>query len=242
MTGEIDADYVRRVVEAMEEGVATGWVSWAISNHDFARVISRWGFQDLPDQAAPTLFALVASLRGSPCLYQGEELGLSEAEIAREDIRDPYGLAFWPDFKGRDGCRTPYPWRHDEAQGGFSQAPPWLPVPQAHLSRAYDLQILDPQSALSRIRRFLHWRRDQAALIRGDIRFLDSPKGLLTFMRALRAETIACAFNLSRQPIGWTPPKGARLLDQSGFTAPQTGEGWTIPPLGALFMSVLSDA
>jgi len=242
MTRDIDGDYVRRVVETMEAGVKTGWVSWAISNHDFARVISRWGFQDAPDEAAPTLFALVASLRGSPCLYQGEELGLSEAEIAREDIRDPYGLAFWPDFKGRDGCRTPYPWRHDQAQGGFSEAKPWLPVPPEHRARAYDLQILDPQSALSRIRRFLHWRRGQAALIRGDIQFLHSPKGLVAFLRTLGDETIACAFNLSRQPVDWTPPDGAALLDESGFTATQAGETWTIPPLGALFMTAPSRA
>ena len=75
----------------------------------------------------------MSSLRGSVCLYQGEELGLDEADIAFEDLRDPYGVAFWPSFKGRDGCRTPMPW-DDSDTAGFTTGLPWLPIPAEHVS------------------------------------------------------------------------------------------------------------
>ena len=78
---------------------------------------------------------MVCSLRGSVCIYQGEELGLSEAEVPYEALQDPYGIAFWPTFKGRDGCRTPMPWRDDE-HAGFSGVGPWLPVPAQHRALA----------------------------------------------------------------------------------------------------------
>ena len=155
LAAKVSSAYIRRVVTAMETQVKTGWLSWAFSNHDFQRVVSRWGYGDVADQACPMLIALLGSLRGSPCLYQGEELGLTEADIPYERLQDPYGMAFWPEFKGRDGCRTPYPWRHDAPHGGFSSAEPWLPMPSEHLSRAYDLQWADPHSPLQRVRRFL---------------------------------------------------------------------------------------
>jgi alpha-glucosidase len=79
---------------------------------------------------------LLLCLRGSVCLYQGEELGLTEAYVAYEDLQDPYGIRFWPNYKGRDGCRTPIPWISDNQNGGFSDAKPWLPMAVEHLHRA----------------------------------------------------------------------------------------------------------
>ena len=85
--------------------------------------------------------ALLLSLRGSVCLYQGEEIGQTEAEIAFEDLADPWGKRFWPTIKGRDGCRTPMVWEAEAPNGGFSTAPkPWLPVPAEHLAAAVDRQ------------------------------------------------------------------------------------------------------
>ena len=77
--------------------------------------------------------ALLMSLRGSVCIYQGEELGLGEADLAFEDLQDPYGIRFWPEFKGRDGCRTPMVWEADAPNAGFSTGRPWLPMPAAHV-------------------------------------------------------------------------------------------------------------
>jgi hypothetical protein len=80
-------------------------------------------------------------LRGSVCLYQGEELGLTEAYVAYEDLQDPYGIRFWPNYKGRDGCRTPIPWISDNQNGGFSDAKPWLPMAVEHLHRAVGIDL-----------------------------------------------------------------------------------------------------
>ena len=94
-----------------DQAAPSGWSCWAFSNHDVQRHASRWTHQVKDREAYLKMLAvLVMSLRGSVCLYQGEELGLSEADIAYEDLKDPYGIQFWPDFKGRDGCRTPMVW------------------------------------------------------------------------------------------------------------------------------------
>src|SRR5690606_34169622 len=110
LTSDFSADYIRGTVERLEAAMTEGWPCWAISNHDVQRAVTRWGGADAGPDFAKMLVALVCSLRGSVCLYQGEELGLPEAEVPFEALQDPYGVAFWPNFKGRDGCRTPMPW------------------------------------------------------------------------------------------------------------------------------------
>ena len=107
-----------RVAEIMERSVGFGpdsWPCWAFSNHDVVRHISRW---NLTPEGQRAYLALLLSLRGTICLYQGEELGLTEAYVPFEELQDPYGKRFWPKFKGRDGCRTPMPWSADQANGG----------------------------------------------------------------------------------------------------------------------------
>ncbi len=95
---------------------------------------------------------MLLSMRGSVCLYQGEELGLDEAELQFEQLVDPCGIRFWPEFKGRDGCRTPMP-RHDQDQhGGFSREQPWLP-PDRHLPLSVAAQEPEPDSMLNIYRR-----------------------------------------------------------------------------------------
>ena len=102
------------------------------------RVLSRWGGADPPQALARVLVALLGSLRGSVCIYEGEELGLTEADIPLEKLQDPFGITFWPEYKGRDGCRTPMPWSGRERYAGFSEAELWLPIPEEHRSRAVD--------------------------------------------------------------------------------------------------------
>ena len=240
MTSEVSASGLAEIIRAMAAGLTSGWVAWAMSNHDFPRVISRWGFAEHRAEAAPMLIALLASLRGSPCLYQGEELGLGQAYIPYEQIRDPYALAFWPNFKGRDGCRTPYPWRHDAPFGGFSTATPWLPAPVEHLLIAFDLQVADPGSPLNRVRRFLHWRRTVPALWRGDIEVVDTAAPLLAFRRRLGDEAILCVFNLGGEAAAFRAPGGENLepLNESGFEAASLASVFAISPLSALFCKV----
>src|SRR5918995_1106475 len=119
--------YVRKRIDAFEAAVADGWICWAFSNHNVIRHVSRWTKRGGDtDATARFSIALLACLRGSICIYQGEELGLEEAELALEDLRDPYGIRFWPGYKGRDGCRTPMVWDSNAPNGGFSSAKPWL--------------------------------------------------------------------------------------------------------------------
>jgi alpha-glucosidase len=145
--------------------------------------------------------ALLLSLRGSACLYQGEELGLGDADLAYEDLRDPYGIRFWPEFKGRDGCRTPMVWDGKADNGGFSDAKPWLPVPAEHLAKAVDAQQGKEASLLEHYRRFLAFRRTHRALVKGDIEFLDSPDDTVVFIRREGNEQILCAFNLGHSAV-----------------------------------------
>lgn len=177
------------------EAIAGNGFCWAFSNHDVERVNSRWG--DGSEASARLLLALLASLRGCICLYQGEELGLTEADIAFEQLRDPYGIAFWPDFKGRDGSRTPMPWTRE---GGFSTGTPWLPIPPEHLSCAVEAQEAEETSPLNTARRLLAFRKACPTLRDGGIRLVEMA-GVLAFERFTDDQTILCLFNLSPNPV-----------------------------------------
>lgn len=199
LADDFDPAHIRRCVGAFEETVKEGWVCWAFSNHDVRRHVSRFTKSgDDPDRVAKFALTLLACLRGSICLYQGEELGLEEADLAFEDLRDPYGIRFWPGFKGRDGCRTPMPWNATLANGGFSQTKPWLPVPPAHLSRAVDRQGA-PDTVLAYYREMLAFRKAHPALVHGAIRFLDSDETTLAFERETAEERLLCVFNFARE-------------------------------------------
>ncbi|TYT27230.1 alpha-glucosidase [Luteimonas viscosa] len=209
LTDEFSAAYIRGTVERLEAAMTEGWPCWAISNHDVQRAVSRWGGPDAGPGLAKLLVALVCSLRGSVCLYQGEELGLPEAEVPFESLQDPYGIAFWPNFKGRDGCRTPMPW-DGGANAGFTSGTPWLPVPAPHLAANAGLQAADPDSVLNGVRAFLHWRDAQPALREGSIRFIDAPGQLLAFIRESQSQRVLVVLNLSPTAVSMALPDFAR--------------------------------
>jgi len=229
-----------RAQEVMEDfGVAApdGWACWAFSNHDVMRHVSRWGGLVADRDAFAKLYAsLLLTLRGSVCLYQGEELGLTEADLAYQDLQDPYGIQFWPEFKGRDGCRTPMVWDSQVAQGGFSTVKPWLPVPVEHILRAVNVQQGDEHSVLEHYRRFLSFRKQHAAFAKGTIVF-DEPQGdVLLFKRELERETILCMFNISAAEAAATVPDGHwQPLTGHGFSSNHYGSKIDIPAWSAYF-------
>lgn len=240
LVDDFSAAYIRKTVQLLESRMTGGWPCWAISNHDVARAVSRWGGPNPPPQLGAMLVALVGSLRGSVCLYQGEELGLPEAELAYADLRDPYGITFWPNYKGRDGCRTPMPWSAD-ADGGFSSARPWLPIPEAH--RALDAagQSTRADSTLALTRRFLAWRRSQPALTGGDIRFLDSPEPILAFVRDADGQRLLAAFNLSNATVHWQTDALAGAVATTGHGLPggnAAPDGLWLEPYGVHFSTL----
>jgi alpha-glucosidase len=215
-----------------------GWSCWALSNHDVVRHATRWGKGE-PDKAAwlKVISALLMSLRGSLCIYQGEELGLEEAELAFEDLRDPYGIRFWPEFKGRDGCRTPMVWEKDAPNGGFSSGKPWLPVPEIHRQMAVDTQAGREKSLLEHYRRFLGFRRSHPVLAKGDIDFLAADNDILVFVRESDDDQLICAFNFGARPAALDLGDDTKLqsVDGHGFAGSATGGKITLGGYGAWF-------
>lgn len=222
LTNDSSPRYIRDTIEALEEKVSDGWPCWAIGNHDVQRVATRWS--NSADGAVNTdqikMFnALLPSLRGSVCSYQGEELGLDEAEIAFEQLQDPYGVAFWPKFKGRDGCRTPMPWDESVQNGGFSASDKaWLPVVDSHKRLAVSSQQQDENSVLASYQKFIAWRKSIPALIYGDIQFLVCSDEVLAFKRHYEDKIVFAYFNFSEQTQCVNLPKGSLL--------PLTGHGF----------------
>ena len=221
---------IAAAVATWQQGAAAeGWPSWALSNHDAQRAVSRW--------AAPpvTLLALLLALRGTVFLYQGEELGLPQSTLAYADLQDPFGKAHWPDHPGRDGCRTPMPWQADAPHAGFSTHTPWLPADPAHRALAVDRQLADPHSTWHAARRLIALRREHAALRLGRFELLHADDSLLLLQRVHGPQTLHLAFNLgssTRQaPTPGHPLRtlfatdGAQLLDNQ----------FHLPPGGVIF-------
>lgn len=188
---------VRRSLEQWSGEAGEGWPSWAFSNHDAPRAVSRWASPPHRKAAADLLLLLLLSLRGNAFLYQGEELGLPQGKVGFEDLQDPEAIANWPRTLGRDGARTPFPWKSGEPNAGFSSAKPWLPVDAAHQALALDTQADDPSSSLNLTRRLVKLRRATPALRLGEIEFLHDEAPVLAFIRRHEAEEIRCVFNLS---------------------------------------------
>ncbi|MCY6381024.1 alpha-glucosidase family protein [Hoeflea prorocentri] len=230
-------DHLSTVVRSFEETVKDGWACWAFSNHDVQRHASRWalGFGGTP-QHLKLLAAVLLSLRGSVCIYQGEELGLTEADLQFEDLQDPYGIEFWPSFKGRDGCRTPMVWGVEEKHAGFSQAKPWLPVSDEHRSQAVDRQHADPDSVLNHYRGFIAFRKENLPLIKGNFELVSQNDQVFCFRRRFGNETIICAFNMSDETqTVRIADESVETLEGSGFNGHADGQTITIPPIDAYF-------
>ena len=208
LVNDYSAAYIRETVSRLETAMTEGWPCWAISNHDVERAVTRWGGHPANPRLARMLVAMLCTLRGSICLYQGEELGLGEADVPFEALQDPYGMTFWPTFKGRDGCRTPLPWSNAPL-AGFTRGEPWLPIPADHQARAVAVQEADPGSVLAAFRAFLAWRRTQPVLLAGAIEFVETAEPVLMFKRTLGEQILLLAFNLSGEDAWVDLPEGA---------------------------------
>ncbi len=232
-----------RALIAESASDAGGWPCWSFSNHDVERAASRWhprGRAAGHDPAfARLLMALLLSLRGSVSIYQGEELGLTEAELTQGELRDPFGIAYWPEFRGRDGSRTPLPWAAALPHGGFTEGTPWLPVPLAHRGLAADAQQLGG-GVLHDWRRFLTWRRGCPAMQRGRLVPRDLPAPLVGFERVLDGQRILAVFNLSDRPAvaRLDGLNGARPLPQTGFAPEMAGDTVMLDGFGVLLAAV----
>lgn len=243
MKGDFSAAIVKQIVESAMAAEGEGWFCWSFSNHDVARVATRWNPKpDGTDRFAKLALALLFFLRGSVSLYQGEELGLPEAEIGLADMRDPYGITYYPEFRGRDGSRTPMPWRHDRPNGCFTTAErPWLPMQQDHRARAVDVQENEPGSCLAATRALLAWRRRDETLRCGALDLLPCEEPLVALRRHDRetSHDVLAIFNIGGETIRLDDLPLPELTPVSieGFEGKRRGNWLELPPFGVYFAS-----
>ncbi|NNL90348.1 MAG: alpha-glucosidase [Marinicaulis sp.] len=202
---EIDAELVRRALAPWGSNDDAGWPAWAFSNHDAPRHVSRWRADGSP-RAAKLYAMLLLALRGNAFVFQGEELGLPQADIPFELLQDPEAIANWPEILGRDGARTPMSWRGNGPNAGFSSGDPWLPIDANHLPLAVDGQECDPSSTLHFIRELIAFRKSCPALQTGDMELVDTSDDSLAFYRG--DKDALCVFNLGSEISKWAPDAG----------------------------------
>ncbi|MBV9411576.1 MAG: DUF3459 domain-containing protein [Acidimicrobiia bacterium] len=168
------------------------WPTWVLSNHDNPRHRSRYGDSEGRARAAAVL---LLTLRGTPFMYQGEELGLTDAEIPPERQVDP---------GGRDGTRAPIPWNATQDHGWAGD--PWLPWPPESETRNVETERADPASVLHLYRRLLAARRASPALQLGTWRALDGPEGVVAYERAWDGDKRVVVVNFTEQEVSVDVP------------------------------------
>jgi alpha-glucosidase len=202
---KLTAAHAEKSLTAWTGAPGEGWPSWAFSNHDAPRAVSRWAREEDRDRAARLYVMLLLSLRGNVFLYQGEELGLPQADVPFEALQDPEAVVNWPLTLGRDGARTPLPWKRGAKNSGFSSGRPWLPVDPRHDDLSVDMQETNQWSTLHFVRKLIRIRRDSAPLRLGAIGFFRAPEGVIAFSRSIERELVLCAFNVSTEEKIWKP-------------------------------------
>jgi alpha-glucosidase len=225
----LEAEEMRRVVEDTEALLPGGaWPIWTGSNHDVSRLATRWAGGERAKVRCALLILL--TLRGTPFLYQGDEIGLTDGPIARSDLHDAVGIRFWPYYKGRDPERTPMPWSNTPG-GGFTSpgVTPWLPMGDPAACNVAD-QEADPDSVLAFTRRAIAGRRNSDDLAVGSYRSLPSPSATWAYARGDRT---VVALNLSdqAQPVeaatGTVALSTERTLEGTAVEGTLTLAPWT---------------
>jgi len=176
------------------------WPCYALSNHDVRRHVSRYAAGRFTEPRAKVAAALLLTMRGTPFMYYGEEIGMRNVSIPRPEILDPPGRRYWPLYRGRDGCRTPMQWSR-APHAGFTVGVPWLRIGPDFRTVNVEAQREDPDSLLSFYRRLIRLRRQTLALQRGSYRaVLDQPIGALVYLREMPDAAVLVALNFSSQP------------------------------------------
>ena len=222
MTGfkELSASQYRAHINAVES--AGGWPVFVITNHDITRSYTRYADGAHNDDIAKMMAGLYLTLRGTPIMYYGEEIGMENNDPKRkEDVKDPEGRAGWPKEIGRDGERTPMQW-NDGANAGFSKTKPWLPVPPSYKTHNVATEMKDQNSVLSFYRQLLALRHKEPALVEGDYTPVNEDDAhVFGYLRRYKDEAILVLLNMSAadqqvrldlSPLGFAAPKLSVLL------------------------------
>ncbi len=191
--------------EALSEDI---WPNNFLSNHDTIRAASRYCFGE-DDRRAKVAAVMLLTLKGTPYIYYGEEIGLRDIPIRKKaDVLDPIGKTFWPLYKGRDGCRAPMQW-NGEINAGFSTVDPWLPVHRDYPERNVVQQTSNLDSLLNFWKQVISIRKGEPALQRGDFTpLVENPRSILAYQRTLADDKIVIALNFSSQNLHFNLPEG----------------------------------
>ncbi len=233
---DYSAAVFRDRVEEFFKGAPDGWPMWAFSNHDVVRHVSRWAEHGMSEEAlAKQTGSLLLALEGSICLWQGEELGQTDTELAFDELIDPQGIAFWPAPVGRDNTRTPMVWDGSD-KGGFTTGTPWLPIKPPQAARNVEAQLGAQGSVLEHYRGMLRFRKT-SALRSGRTRFFDLGEPLLAFQRGEGEGAVLCLFNLS--PVARAVMvTGVGAVTGPSVAAHLSGDRLTLGPNAAAFLAV----
>ena len=177
---------------------ANGWPVFVISNHDIVRSYNRYGDGKNNDAIAKLMGAFYLTLRGTPIMYYGEEIGMENNDPTRkEDVRDPIGRTGWPAEKGRDGERTPMQW-NTASNAGFSDKDPWLPVPNSYATHNVVSESKDPNSVLSVYKQVLALRHANRALLDGTYTALNEDDvNVMSYLRSYKGKAVLVVLNMS---------------------------------------------
>jgi alpha-glucosidase len=194
-----DAAAVRDIVQRVDQACDGRWPSLVLSNHDIDRACDRFADGDDPDHVARLLATLLLTLRGTPFIYYGEELAVrTEPPVSIDEVRDPVGRRFWPEYKGRDGVRRPMSWT-GAAGAGFTRGTPWLRLSRDTAERNVHRQMADPDSVFNFFHSLLQVRRGSAALAAGRFQALESVPGVLAYSRTSGADRLIVVLNFTNQ-------------------------------------------
>jgi alpha-glucosidase len=183
-------------VEAIGE-----WPVFVIGNHDIVRSWNRYGDGRHNDQIAKAMAAMFLTLRGTPIMYYGEELGMqNNVPTRREDVKDPIGRSGWPKEKGRDGERTPMQWSNDP-NAGFTSGTPWNAIPDTYKTYNVADELKDPNSILNWYKQLLALRRSNPSLLDGDYLALnEKDPHVLSYLRKTKNDAVLVVINMSAAP------------------------------------------
>ncbi|HEY9776874.1 MAG TPA: alpha-glucosidase [Planktothrix sp.] len=198
-------DFRDRIAE-WDNNPSKGWPVYLFSNHDQIRHYVRYGDGVHNDDIAKMMATLLLTMRGTPLLYYGEEIGMENNDPKRkEDVFDPIGKIGWPKEKGRDGERTPMQWNTSEF-AGFSTHKPWLASPASYSSHNVASESSDPSSILNFYKHLIDLRRNNKALREGSLELLDPDNDkVLAYLRKTANDRTMIVMNMSGVPQDFTP-------------------------------------
>lgn len=206
--------YFSSITNLYNEMPPKGWPCFVLSNHDLSRSINRFGKNK--EEKAKLVASMQLTLRGTPFIYYGEEIGMTNVKLKKSELIDPLGKKFWPIYKGRDRSRTPMQWSNS-INAGFSYKKPWLPVNENYTSVNVDDQMENPESIFNHYRSLIKLRKNHLALLKGKwIKYIDGEDQLIGYFRSYKEEHLLILLNFSNRVKTVYLPNGNYIYLFSG--------------------------